>query len=331
MNLYLGVRRQGHNQLNFRCPICGDGKKKTSKRGHFYLNEGTYYCWNAGCPANEKGMSGLQFLSAITKKSQAELKKELIQRAGAFQEVKPKSETNSIGTDHSIDDLFNDLKNKKLEKTNKIEENLLDNNWVILPDWVRAEVDKRKIYKSPYIKQNWELYYDKHTNRLVIPWTDDYYQLRALTKKQENESGKYLFPPEIEKPIFGLDLIDTNFKYLFLLEGVFDSIFVKNGLAVGSLKLSNKQKDILKNYSDYTIVYFMDNQYKDKSSYDATLKLTEENPYIKLFIWPEKLKEFKDVNDTIIASDNYLRLWSNEGFLKSRIFNGVKARLQLNK
>lgn len=71
-----------------------------------------------------------------------------------------------------------------------------------MPDWVKAEVDKRKIFKSPYIQRNWNLYYDKITNRLVIPWTDDYYQLRALTKKQEEESGKYMFPPEVEKPIF---------------------------------------------------------------------------------------------------------------------------------
>ena len=322
-----GVRRQGHNQLNFRCPICGDGKKKTSRRGHFYLNEGTYYCWNAGCPANEKGMSGLQFLSAITKKSQAELKKELIQRAGTFQniikeEVQQESKQN-------INDLFNDIKLKKEEKRLLIKQQLLDNNWTVLPKWVQEEVDKRKIYKSPYIAHNWELFYDKRTNRLVIPWTDEYYQLRALTKKQEAESGKYLFPPDIEKPIFGLNMIDTNFKYLFLLEGVFDAIFVKNGLAVGSLKLSNKQKEILEQYKDYTIVYFMDNQYKDLSSYEETLKITKEQPYINLFIWPEKLKEFKDVNDTIITSDNYLRLWSNEGFLKSRIFNGIKARMEL--
>lgn len=31
-----GVRRRG-DKLNFRCPICGDGKKKTSHRGYFYL------------------------------------------------------------------------------------------------------------------------------------------------------------------------------------------------------------------------------------------------------------------------------------------------------
>lgn len=73
--------------------------------------------------------------------------------------------------------------------------------------------------------------------------------------------------------------------------------------------------------NDYTIVYFMDNQYKDKSSYDETLKLAIEQPWINLFIWPEKLKDYKDVNDTIIASDNFLRLWSNEGFLQNRVFN----------
>ena len=336
MSLFLGVRRQGHNQLNFRCPICGDGKKKQSKRGHFYLNEGTYYCWNAGCPANGKGMSGLQFLSALTKKTHAELKSELIKRAGSFQKVISEQETksvikNTITESSEIDNLFNDLKivhNKKEElKTQK----LLDNDWSVLPDWVEKEVAKRKIYDSPFIKADWELYYDNRTNRLVIPWTDEYYQLRALTKKQEKEFGKYLFPPEIEKPIFGLDMIDTSFKYLFLLEGVFDAIFVKNGLAVGSLKLSNKQQEILEQYKDYTIVYFMDNQYTDKSSYLETLKISKDQPGIKMFIWPEKLNQFKDVNDTIIYSDNFLKLWANEGFLLSRVFNGLKARLQLNK
>lgn len=323
-----GVRRQSGNQLNFRCPLCGDGKKKTSKRGHFYLNEGTYYCWNAGCAGYGKGLSGLQFLSLLTKRPQYEIKAELIKRAGTFQNIIK----NNNPEEHNINNLFDDLVKKKDKKENIIKKQLLDNNWIDLPNWVNVEVNRRKIYKSPYIKRDWKLYYDKKTNRLVIPWTKDYYQLRALTKKQEKESGKYLFPPEIEKPIFGLENIDPNFKYLFLLEGVFDSIFVKNGLAVGSLKLSNSQKEtLIKNYSNYTIVYFMDNQYCDKSSYDETLKIIQEQPFINVFIWPEKLKQFKDVNDTIIYSDNFLNLWSNEKFLTNRIFNGIKAKLELSK
>lgn len=100
----------------------------------------------------------------------------------------------------------------------------------------------------------------------------------------------------------------------------------KTGLAVGSLKLSNYQQEILNEYKDFTIVYFMDNQYTDKSSYYETIKLATNNPWINLFIWPEKLKKYKDVNETIIASDEYLRLWTNEKFLCSRIFNRIKSK-----
>lgn len=190
-----------------------------------------------GCPANGKGFSGLQFLSALTKKSQYELKSELIKRAGNFQSIINKKEIEKPVETKTMDDLFNELSVKKSKKETFIEKQLLDNNWSILPQWVQDEVDKRKIYKSPYIKRNWELFFDNRTKRLVIPWTDEYYQLRALTKKQEKESGKYLFPPEIEKPIFGLDLIDPSFKYIFLLEGVFDAIFVRNRMCSWFIKI----------------------------------------------------------------------------------------------
>ena len=51
-----GVKRRG-DKLNYHCPICGDGKKRSSHRGWFYINTGSVFCWNAGCPCNN-GMSG---------------------------------------------------------------------------------------------------------------------------------------------------------------------------------------------------------------------------------------------------------------------------------
>jgi hypothetical protein len=172
----------------------------------------------------ERECLGLQFLSALTKKSHAELKSELIKRAGSFQNVLNTEDTvksnkkQNINESNAINNLFGDLLETHKKSESLKQQKLLDNDWSVLPEWVEKEVAKRKIYDSPFIKSDWELYYDNHTNRLVIPWTDEYYQLRALTKQQEKESGKYLFPPEIEKPIFGLDMIDTSFKYLFLLE-----------------------------------------------------------------------------------------------------------------
>lgn len=104
---------------------------------------------------------------------------------------------------------------------------------------------------------------------------------------------------------------------------------LKIGLAVGSLKLSNYQQEILNKYKDFTIVYFMDNQYKDKSSFNETIKIATENQWINLFIWPKQLKNFKDVNESIIKSEEYLRLWTNEKFLCSRIFNRNKSKTSI--
>ena len=75
-----GVKRVGSNKLNFRCPLCGDGKKKTSHRGWFYIDTGSYFCWNAGCIAADSGMQGLKFLSLISGKPIPEIKSELIKK-----------------------------------------------------------------------------------------------------------------------------------------------------------------------------------------------------------------------------------------------------------
>jgi DNA primase len=179
------------------------------------------------------------------------------------------------------------------------------------------------------LSKDYKFYYDKKLKRLVIPWSNEYYQERTIFKSQSKED-KYLFPSNSEKPIFGLENIDTRFKYIFLVEGVFDSIWVKNGVAVGSLTLSNHQKELLKPYeNDYTIVYLMDNQHSDKSSLEKTIKLCEKNPYANIFIWPKALHMFKDINDTIIFHDKFINVWKDENYLKKYIFNGIRAKLEL--
>jgi hypothetical protein len=320
-----GVKRVGSNKLNFRCPLCGDGKKKTSHRGWFYIDSGSYFCWNAGCVASETGMSGLRFLSMISGKSIIDIKTELIKRAGSFSSVLSKPEIKNLNFS-----LFDD----NLNENSKIEKYILDKidlgDWTEkLPKFVSNYLEKRKINKASFLPLNYQFYYDKKLKRLVIPWGNEYYQERTIFKSQSKED-KYLFPSNSEKPIFGLNNIDSKFKYIFLVEGVFDSIWVKNGVAVGSLTLSNHQKDLLKPFeNDYTIVYLMDNQYSDKSSLDKTLKICEKNPYANIFIWPKALHMFKDINDTIVFHDKFIDVWKDENYLKKYIFNGIRAKLEL--
>lgn len=319
-----GVKRVGSNKLNFRCPLCGDGKKKTSHRGWFYIDTGSYFCWNAGCIAADTGIQGLKFLSLISGKPISEIKSELIKKAGSFSNALEKPEIKNISFS-----LFNDENNDS-----KIEKYILDKidlgDWTDkLPKFVQSYLENRKLNKASFLSKDYKFYYDKKLKRLVIPWSNEYYQERTIFKSQSKED-KYLFPSNSEKPIFGLENIDTKFKYIFLVEGVFDSIWVKNGVAVGSLTLSNHQKELLKPYeNDYTIVYLMDNQHSDKSSLEKTIKLCEKNPYANIFIWPKALHMFKDINDTIIFHDKFIDVWKDENYLKKYIFNGIRAKLEL--
>ncbi len=318
-----GVRRVGSNKLNFRCPICGDGHKSTSHRGWFYIDDGTYYCWNAGCPANEHGMSGVNFLAAVSGKTPAEIKSELIKRANQFS-FKP---SNTVSVKNAYD-LFSNIKEKKL---NKFDENVKDGIWTEdLPLYAKSYIEKRKLLQAPYLPNGFKFYFDKKLRRLVIPWTDEYYQERTVLNSQKNED-KYKFPTGIEKPIFGLNNLDSSFKYIFVLEGVFDAIWCKNGIAVGSLRLSNHQKDILKDYeNDFKIVWMPDNQFADTSSFEKTSKIIKDNPYESVFIWPKELKKFKDVNETVIYSDRFIDAWKSEKFLTQNISNGLMAQLKLS-
>lgn len=320
-----GVKRHPGNKLNFRCPICGDGKKRTSHRGWFYLDSGSYLCWNAGCLA-QNGMSGLKFLSLVSGKSITEIRSELIKRAGSFSAALDKKEIKNIN-----ESLFDENISTKRNIEKYILDKLDSNEWVEnLPKFVLKYIEERKLNRASFLPKWFKFYYNKKSKRIVIPWSNNYYQERKILTSQKDED-KYLFPSNVEKPIFGEDCIDPNFKYIFLVEGVFDSIWVKNGLAVGSLTLSNHQKDILKKYEkDYTIVYLMDNQFADSSAMLKTKKIAEQNPFINVFVWPKALHMFKDINESIQFHDKFINIWKDETFLTKYICSGLKIKLALS-
>ena len=312
-----GVKRIG-NKLNFRCPICGDGHKSNSHRGWYYIDTASYFCWNAGCPANESGMPGFKFLSAISGKSISEIKMELMNKKGS---------STSSNREEGNFTLFDKDKKDQMTMMDKIDFGVWTTD---LPEEAKKYIESRKLLKAPFLPSTFKFYWDTEEDRLVIPWTSDYYQERSILPKHKYDP-KYKFPPEIKKPIFGLDSLDPSFKFIFLLEGVFDAIWVKNGLAVGSLRMSAHQNEILENYKDdYKIIWMPDNQYADKSSFEMTQKLCMRNPSIEMFIWPKALKQFKDVNESTIYSDKFINLWKNEDFLKKCTKNGLGALAELS-
>ena len=111
------------------------------------------------------------------------------------------------------------------------------------------------------------------------------------------------------------------------MEGVFDAIFVKNGLAIGGIHLTNDQKKLLSNYMlDH--VYLLDNQWLDPSSMRESLKLLQKRQ--KVFIWPKNFQA-KDVNEHVIKVGT--NPFMDMDFLTSNTYHGLKGiiRLQFHK
>lgn len=174
-----------------------------------------------------------------------------------------------------------------------------------------------------------------HKNRLVIPFYDVHgkivhYQTRTIKEGKNNKLPKYLSKLNSEKSLFGIDKVDENLPYIFVTEGPIDAFFLKNGVAVAGINESrgnfftDKQKEQLKAFPLHEIIWVLDNQYVDAASKKKTAVLAKAG--YKTFLWPEKFKKFKDLNEMAIK----LKVDKvSTKFILENTVSGIKANLIL--
>jgi hypothetical protein len=143
-----------------------------------------------------------------------------------------------------------------------------------------------------------------HKNRLVIPYCDFrgkivWYQTRAIYKKDEVDRPKYLSKLNSERSVYGLDKINEQIDHLFIFEGPIDSMFVKNGIAMGGIDMSDLQNDQMKRYRLYEKIWVLDNQLKENDEVRTQVtNLLEQGE--RVFFWPKKFKGIKDINELCV-------------------------------
>ena len=168
-----------------------------------------------------------------------------------------------------------------------------------------------------------------HKNRLVIPFSDldnkiRFYQTRAIYKENEN-MGKYLSKLNADKSIFGLNTVDESLDYLFVFEGPIDSMFVKNGISMAGLKISEHQKELLNKYFLFNKIWVLDNQLENIDVKNKMLQLIDAGEQV--FMWPKNYSNFKDVNEICCA----LKINSVEPeFFIRNSYSGLKARTMVS-
>ena len=304
------------DDINFRCPFCGDSKKSsTKKRGHYSISKGVYHCFNCDC-----SMSGLKLLEHLSGNSFEDIKTEYIK-------LKLKSGVSFGQT----------VIERSTEKTNISILNslkpIVKQEWRNpLTDEARAYLEKRRIFDSPFISNRkfYSVSSKSGINYILIPWTlnsvEYYYQLNDF-QHRDAAGRKYIFPRKTEKPLYGLDQIDLTWPYIIVFEGVYDSLFVKNGVCSGGKCLTEYQQNLLaERYPNHEIVLAFDN---DKAGLTSMSKIIAENPTkFKYFKWFNRLTKEKDINEYVLSTGNPLA-FSDKNSLENMIVSSVEMKLYL--
>jgi len=305
-------KKKGDVLWNFRCPYCGDSKKKKSKARGFVFrkkNDLFFKCHNCSVGAS---------LGNLIKHVDSKTHNDYIME-------RYKKGVNPNNSNHEPEFKFDAPVFKKksvLKGLQSISELGSDHP-------ARKIVDKRKLpneslrdiflcesfykFTNTLIPNKFPSLDGDHP-RLLIPFRDEQgeifaYQGRAFGE----ETPKYItIKLKEQDKIFGLDRVDKS-KHFYVVEGPIDSLFVDNCLAVGGSDFDRLE-------GDFTVIF--DNEPRNKEINKQIEKTI--NKGCSIVLWPEKIEE-KDINDMILSGMSKEEV---QEIITNNTFSGVAARLR---
>ena len=317
-------KRKSEYLYNFRCPHCGDSQKSQTKaRGFVYRkkNDMFFKCHNCGVG---------QTLGNLIKHLDPSMHKEYIfERFKDGKVVAKKEEPEFDFTPSRL------LKSKEKPFAEFTRYDRALRQLRRFDELVQTHPAKQFVYDRRIPKEHWnkfflaprfyefcneiqpnkfpDLTYDHP--RVVIPFYDRAgkffaFQGRAFGKEQP----KYITIKfdETKQKIFGLDRVDLN-KPVMITEGPIDSLFLDNAIAMAG---ADADGGITIQHQQCTMIF--DNEPRNEHIVNRMISAVDKN--FNVCIWPESVREGKDINDLIISG-------KSAGQVQSLIHNNTHSGL----
>ena len=289
---------------NFRCPLCGDSQKHKNKaRGYVYPVKAdmNFKCHNCGASAT---------FSNFLKQLDPTLHKQYI-----FE----KFQTRNTGKGSIIEEPK--LNFKKPVFTKKLDLPKASEVPVAKEYLAKRKLDPTKFYFASKFKkwvntqkQTFDTT-DRDESRIIIPMYDTERNLIGFQGRALGPNFvKYItvMLQENAPKIYGLDKINPD-ETVYVVEGPFDSTFVKNSVAFCG---SDGDMAHLKG-SDIVFVY--DNEPRNKEILQRIEGCIEKGD--RVVIWPRVIID-KDINDMVISGHDIMSI------LKSNIYSNLEAKIK---
>jgi len=317
-------KRKSEYLYNFRCPHCGDSQKSQTKaRGFVYRkkNDMFFKCHNCGVG---------QTLGNLIKHLDPSMHKEYIfERFKDGKVVAKKEEPEFDFTPSRL------LKSKEKPFAEFTRYDRALRQLRRFDELVQTHPAKQFVFDRQIPKEHFDKFFLatkfyefcneiqpgkfpdlKHDHpRVVIPFYDRAgkffaFQGRAFGKEQP----KYITIKfdETKQKIYGLDRIDLN-KPVMITEGPIDSLFLDNAIAMAG---ADADGGITIQHQQCTMIF--DNEPRNEHIVNRMISAVDKN--FNVCIWPESVREGKDINDLIISG-------KSAGQVQSLIHNNTHSGL----
>ena len=291
---------------NFRCPICGDSQKHKNKaRGYFYQvkTNTNFKCHNCGASLS---------LNNFLKQIDSTLHK---------QYTMEKFKEGYTGKNFVVEEPKLNFKKPVFKK--KLDLPRASEVPVAKEYLERRMIDPAKFYFVKKFKE-WvntqKQTFDtigRDESRIIIPMYDTDRNLIGFQGRSLGpNSVKYItvMLNEEAPKVYGMDQIEKG-RSVYVVEGPFDSTFVKNSVALCG---SDGDLEYLKAYD---LIYAYDNEPRNKEIVGRIERCIRDNK--RVVIWPNTIRE-KDINDMVLAGHDV------QSVVESNVYDSLKAKLQFN-
>ena len=320
-----GFTRKKENVWNFKCVICGDSKKNSSKmRGYIYRPTNKNYlavkCYN--CPYSA---TFGKFLDHIN----PQMYKEYL--LDSYAEDRPVQPARQPYKPDVLPELFQqmELSDAVLDPLQRLDR---------LPEthpavkYVASRLIPKDKYNLLYFTTKFKQYVnnvipDKFSSldgdhpRLIIPYFNKHgkcfaFQGRAFGK----ELPKYMTIKidENAERLFGLERINWS-KTVYICEGPLDSLFIPNCIAVSGSSYDSVAIESVKT----NCIIVPDNERRNKDVTKLIGRMI--NKGYRVCLWPDSY-EFKDINDAV--KDGGLTPSEIYTIINANVYQGMAAKLK---
>lgn len=316
----------GNDVFTFRCPICGDSKKKESKtRGYIFGHDKPrFLCHNCGASS-----SLLSFIRHIDEGLYLQYRLEKFKKG-----PKPKNEFNdNIFATPKIETRL--AQNEELFGAVKLSSPTAD------PIITEYAFQTRKIpesfnislYSTPNVDElvkETKLYTDRQVPKLpalVIPFFDEDRSLDWLQCRVMHPSFRYITlnvsGNEHAPKVWGIEYIDWE-KPVYITEGPIDAMCLRNALAIAGVA-NTKTIRWIQEQAKSKIIFCYDNDYsKNLEVRNQLLKRMTEGFGVVVY---DKWFKWKDLNEAIVSG---IHIDALNNYIEDRTFFGIKARLNIS-